>query len=144
MSIVPFASRARRRVFIDSNVPLYMLSADVRKADIAQRILEAGGFASVQVMNEIAAVLHGKMRIEWTVVHDLLAAVRATCLIGVATLPVHERALSIAERHGIGIHDAQIVAAALDAGCSVLYTEDLQHGQIFERRLRVTDPFRIA
>jgi predicted nucleic acid-binding protein len=144
MNVSPIPVRSSRPAFIDSNIPLYLLSSDTRKADIAERILSAGGIASVQVLNEMAAVLRGKLRTDWPVVHELLAAVRATCRIGALTLPVHEHALSIAERYGIGLYDSQIVAAALEADCSVLYTEDLQHGQMFERRLRVTDPFRIG
>ncbi len=128
--------------FLDSNVPLYLLSDDPRKADVAERLVAAGGTASVQVLNEMTAVLLGKWRVRWPIVRELLAAVRATCGIGVATLAVHERALDLAEHDGIGIHDATIVATALEAGCRVLYSEDLQHGRVFDRRLRIVDPFR--
>ena len=94
------------------------------------------------MLNEMASVLLGKWRVEWPIVREVLAAVRATCGIGVATLAVHERALDLAQRDGLGIHDATIVATALEADCSVLYSEGLQHGRVFGRRLRVVDPFR--
>ena len=44
------------RVFFDTNVVLYLLSADERKADIAEALLAKGGVVSVQVLNEAASV----------------------------------------------------------------------------------------
>ncbi len=37
--------------------------------------------------------------------------------------------------------DSLIVAAALDAGCDTLYSEDMQHSQVVEDRLRLVNPF---
>lgn len=128
--------------FLDSNVPLYLLSSESRKAGVAERLVSDGGMASVQVLNEMTAVLLGKWRVEWSIVREPLAAVRATCGIGVATLAVHERALDLAQRDGLGIHDSTIVATALEAGCPIRFSEDLQHGRVFDRRLRIVDPFR--
>jgi hypothetical protein len=48
------------------------------------------------------------------------------------TLEMHEAARRIAEKHGYQIYDALVVAAALDAGCDVLYSEDFQDGQRIE------------
>jgi predicted nucleic acid-binding protein len=45
---------------------------------------------------------------------------------------MHAAALTIAQRHGYGIYDAMIVAAALGAKCSTLYSEDLQDGQVID------------
>ena len=56
-------------------------------------------------------------------------------------LAILERGWHIQERHLLSWWDALIVAAAQSCGCSVLLTEDLQHGQIFGR-VRVVDPFR--
>jgi predicted nucleic acid-binding protein len=140
--LVHGAGPRRAPPFLDSNVPLYLLSSDSRKADVAARLVADGGMASVQVLNKMAAVLLGKWRVEWPIVRELLAAVRATCGIGVATLAVHERALDLAQRDGLGIHDSTIVATALEAGCPILFSEDLQHGRVFDRRLRIVDLFR--
>jgi len=54
----------------------------------------------------------------------------------------HADALGIAERRGYGIFDALIVASALRAGCTVLWSEDMQHGAVVEKRLRIANPFR--
>jgi predicted nucleic acid-binding protein len=46
------------------------------------------------------------------------------------TLEIHKEGLRIAQRYGFHIYDSLIVAAAIEAGCSTQYSEDLQDGQI--------------
>jgi predicted nucleic acid-binding protein len=53
---------------------------------------------------------------------------------------LYQRALDIQARYHYGFCDALIIAAALEAGCSRLYSEDLQHGQRIER-LTIENPF---
>ena len=51
-------------------------------------------------------------------------------------------AFRIRERYRLGFYDSQIVAAALSAGASVLYSEDLHDGLLVDGRVRVISPFR--
>jgi predicted nucleic acid-binding protein len=128
-------------VFLDTNVLLYLLSADAAKADRAEELVAAGGVISVQVLNEFAAVATRKLAMDIAAVRDILATVRAVCDVTPLDIDTHDRALDLAERFRLSIYDALIVAAAAGAGCRVLYTEDLQHGQAFDR-LTVRNPFR--
>ena len=50
------------------------------------------------------------------------------------------RALGIRARCGYGFYDSLIVSAAVQSGCSLLYSEDLQHGQVVDS-LRIMNPF---
>jgi predicted nucleic acid-binding protein len=50
------------RVFFDTNVVLYLLSADERKADIAEALLGGG---QRQVLNEAASVCRRKLKLPW-------------------------------------------------------------------------------
>ena len=59
-----------------------------------------------------------------------------------ATVALYERGLALHERYGFAIYDCLVVAAALEAGCRTLYTEDLQHGQQIEQ-LRIVNPFLV-
>jgi predicted nucleic acid-binding protein len=56
-------------------------------------------------------------------------------------MEMHEAALKIAEQHGYGIYDALVVAAALEAECAILYSEDFQDGQTIDGRLTIRNPF---
>lgn len=61
---------------------------------------------------------------------------------GAITIETHEAALEIAQKYGLGIYDSLIVAAALEAHCSALYSEDLEDGQIINGKLTIRNPFR--
>ncbi len=127
--------------FFDTNVVLYLLSADTAKADRAEELLALGGTISVQVLNEFVAVAARKMRLSLPEIREILTQVRAVCAVEPLTIETHERALQVTERYGLSIYDALIVAAALLAGCKTLHSEDMQHGQIIERQLTINNPF---
>ena len=60
------------------------------------------------------------------------------------TVGVYERAVVFASTHSFACHDALIVASALEAGCSILVSEDMQDGQSIENRLTIRNPFKPA
>ena len=127
--------------FFDTNVVLYLLSADTDKADRAEELLAIGGTISVQVLNEFVAVASRKLHMSWSEIREVLAQVRAVCAVEPMTIETHERALRIAERYGISTYDSLIVSAALLANCKTLHSEDMQNGQVIERQLTVRNPF---
>lgn len=124
----------------DTNVVLYLLSADAAKANRAAQLLARGGTISVQVLNEFTAVAVRKFGMKIDEVRELLATVRQCCEVTPLEITTHEQALEIAEHYRMFIYDALIVAAALASKCSVLWTEDLQHGQRIQR-LTIRNPF---
>jgi predicted nucleic acid-binding protein len=128
-------------VFFDTNVVLYLLSADPAKADRAEELLASGGAISVQVLNEFVAVATRKLHMSWIEIREVLAQVRAVCVVKPLTIETHERALQIAERYGLSIYDALILSAALLADCTTLLSEDMQDGQVIERQLTICNPF---
>lgn len=127
--------------FFDTNVVLYLMSADVAKADRAEELIARGGTVSVQVLNEFAAVASRKLRMPWSEVRDVLAQIRAVCAVAPIELATHDKALHIAERYGLSIYDALIVSAALLSGCKTLHSEDMQHDRVIERQLKIRNPF---
>ncbi len=126
--------------FFDTNVLLYLLSGDTAKADRTETLLAAGGTISVQVLNEFASVALGKKAVEFGELKEILAAVRSACSVRSLDIETHDLGLEIAERYRFSLYDSLIVAAALRANCSVLYSEDLQHGQTIEA-LSIRNPF---
>lgn len=127
-------------VFFDTNVLLYILSTESGKADRAEALLAGGGVLSVQVLNEFASVAARKLNMEMAEIREILATVRAVCTVVPMTVESHDLALDLVEQHRFSIYDALIVAAAQRAGCDVLYTEDLHHGQMIGG-LSVRNPF---
>ena len=133
---------AAAKAFIDSNVILYLLSNDTKKADAAEAVLRAGGMISVQVLNEIANVALRKTGMSWAETNQFLASIRSLCAVESLTVETHDRGRDVAERYGLSVYDAMIVATALLAGCTVLYSEDMQHGLLVDKQLRVANPFK--
>jgi predicted nucleic acid-binding protein len=127
--------------FFDTSVLLYLLSKDAEKADRVEALLAERGTISVQVLNEFAAVATRKLKMPLPDVKEFLDTVRAVCDVVPVTLDTHDRALALVERHGFSLYDSLVIAAALIAGSRRLYCEDLQHGQLIDRQLRVVNPF---
>lgn len=127
--------------FFDSCVLIYALSEDDPRADIAEQLLVSGGVISVQVLNELAAVARRKLNMPWAEIRQALDDIRTLCEPPVPlSLETHASAVGIAERYGYQIYDALIVAAAMEARCHVLYSEDMQDGQVIGS-LTIRNPF---
>jgi predicted nucleic acid-binding protein len=128
--------------FLDSNVLVYAFTDDTRAA-AAQALLERGCTISVQGLNEFANVARRKFGKSWQEIRIDVAAIRVVCPVIVPiNLDTHEAGLRIAERHGFAMFDALMIAAALQAGSSTPWSEDLQDGMIVDGRLRIANPFR--
>ncbi len=129
--------------FFDTNVIVYIASADPVKAAKAEQAIASGGAISVQVLNELTNVARRKMQMPWTDIQAFLSTVRGLLTVHPVTVEIHETGLALAERYGLSTFDAMIAAAALDAGCDTLWSEDMQHGMALEEGLQIVNPFRV-
>jgi len=130
------------KAFLDTNVLIYAVTeADPRSAQ-AEELLASGGVLSVQVLNEFVSVVRRKILMSWTDVTQALDAFRILCPSPLpVTIETHETALRIAAKLGYNIYDASVIAAALEAGCATLYSEDLHDGQTIDGQLTIRNPF---
>ncbi len=129
------------KTFVDTNVLLYLLSDDPGKASTVERLLKQQPTISVQVLNEVVSVASRKLRMHLPDVLELYHAVRRISTVESITPDHHDLALSLMLRYHLSIFDSLIVASALIAGCRKLYSEDLQHGQVIMKQLKVENPF---
>jgi predicted nucleic acid-binding protein len=128
--------------FFDSNILVYAFAAGDSRNALAESLIAEGGVIGVQVLNEFTNVTRRKLRWQWDQIEASLVVI--TDLLGPVaplTTAIHAKAVALARDHGLSVYDALIVAAALDSGCELLFSEDLQHGQRFET-LTVENPFR--
>ena len=127
--------------FFDTAILVYAVAEDEARTPVAEELLAEGGTVSVQVLNEFIAVARRKLGMDWSEVRGALQSFRILCAGPAAlTADTHEAALGIAERYGFHIYDSLILASALDAGCTTLYSEDMQDGQTMGG-LTVRNPF---
>lgn len=126
--------------FFDTNILVHAQDAGA-KGNRSRTLLAEGGKLSVQVLNEFAVVSFRKLGRSWEeigeAVADILALVDPPAPL---TVDLHTDARALAADHGLSFYDALIVAAAQSAGCTVLWSEDMQDGREFGA-LRVVNPF---
>jgi predicted nucleic acid-binding protein len=130
------------KAFFDTNVLIYALAEDDPRSAQAEELLASGGVLNVQILNEFVSVARRKILMSWSDVTEALDAFRILCPSPLPiTIETHEAALKIAETYGYNIYAALVVSAALEAGCTTLYSEDLQDGQVIDGRITIRNPF---
>ena len=129
--------------FFDTNILVYAF-LDIDKRAMALSLLAEGGVISVQVINEFTNVARKKRGRAWTEISAALQVIRAHFDdIALVTLETHQAALKLASQHGLSFYDALIIATAIEAGCDILFSEDMQHDRSFGT-LIIRNPFLIG
>jgi predicted nucleic acid-binding protein len=136
------------RYFLDTNVLAYTFdNREPRKAQVADRLVAEGiqqrtGIISYQVMQEFLNVALKRFNppLASNDAQQYLSSVLRRLLAVQSSVALCSEALQIRDRYQLSWYDCLIVAAALEARCEILYTEDLQHGQRFGGLL-VVNPF---
>ena len=130
------------KAFFDANVLIYAVAENDPRSAQAEVLLASGGVLSVQILNEFVSVTRRKILMSWSDVSEALDAFRVLCPSPLPiTMEIHEAALKIAEKHGYNIYDALVIAAALEAGCTTLYSENLHDGLTIDGQLTIRNPF---
>jgi predicted nucleic acid-binding protein len=130
------------RVFLDTNILVYAFHDAGAKTRVAETLLAKGGVIGVQALNEFVNVAIRKLKAPWDVVSEWLGVISDLCPPPAPiTMDVHTRAIRITRKHQYGIYDSLMIAAALETGCRILYSEDMQHGQKIDG-LAIRNPFR--
>jgi predicted nucleic acid-binding protein len=128
--------------FFDTNILVYAFTSDDLRSARAESLIAEGGVIGVQVLNEFTNVTRRKLRWQWDQIEACLSVVEELFgPVAPLTTAIHARAAVLARERDLSIYDALIVASAQDAGCQILFSEDLQHGQKFGT-LMVENPFR--
>jgi len=136
------------RSFLDTNVFLYVFDktapAKARKASelIRDAITSRKGVVSYQVVQEFLNVALKRFPVPMTVpeAEQYIFKVFRVLLSAPPSEVLFTEALHLSGRYQFAWYDSLIVAAAIQAECSIIYTEDLQHG-LQVRGLRIENPF---
>ena len=138
------------RRFLDTNIFVYDIDADAPKTKkniagtlIREALTQHHTVVSYQVIQEFLAVAVRKFAATVTVPHArrYLETVLKPMLAIHSSVDLFHEALDIGSRYQLSWYDSLIVAAASEAACAVLYTEDLQHGAKING-VRIENPFR--
>jgi predicted nucleic acid-binding protein len=133
-------------VFVDTNIWLYAL---VRQIDGDPRHQQAADFLlqltrpviSSQVLRETCSNLIKKAHVSEETLCVLIGGWYQDCEIIVSNKTQHLLASKLRQSYSLSYWDSLIIAAALDGGCTTLFSEDMQHGQQIEGGLTIANPF---
>lgn len=131
------------RFFIDTNLLIYYVSNDAsRKAVVKDLFVDNENIIiSSQVITEFVAAAVKKKILSFDDSVKYAKEFLDLFYLDLIDNEVLLLSFKIAEQYKYSIWDSLIVASALESNCSILYTEDLQDGQVIENRLRVVNPF---
>ncbi|UCF66583.1 MAG: PIN domain-containing protein [Acidobacteriota bacterium] len=134
------------RSFLDTNVLVYTDDADApAKRAVALDLIEQSlrdrvGVISTQVLQEYFVAATRKLGVNAVTARRKIELLSRLDLVPIGLAEILA-AVDLHRLHEISFWDALIVRAALESGCQVLFSEDLQHGRRFDA-LEVVDPFR--
>jgi predicted nucleic acid-binding protein len=136
------------RFFIDTNIFAYMFDQGApEKARIASQLVRDAiatqkGIVSYQVVQEFFQVAFRRFATPFTSAEaeQYLTSVFRPLLSVHSSPALYVEALRLRSTYRLPWYDSLILAAALEAKCGHLYSEDFQHGQDFEG-VRVRNPF---
>ena len=143
------------KIFIDTNIWIYALTesklkTDRWKRDISLRLLEEllslenDIYISIQVINECHWNFFRKFVMSdvmvTKIIQENIIAISRVKDIGLSTYVFSNE---IRHKYNLSFWDSLIIASALESDCSILYTEDMQDGQVIEGRLKIVNPFGV-
>jgi predicted nucleic acid-binding protein len=127
--------------FFDTNILVYAFAVGEPRRERALGLLLAGGTIGVQTLNEFVNVYTRKAKKPWAEVIGWLDTIQQLCLPAVPlTFALHRTGLRIAEAYRYRLYDSLMLAAALEASCTIFYSEDMQDGQAIGD-LTIRNPF---
>jgi len=135
------------KVFIDTNVFVYLSLDDPHHAtkrneaiSLVNSLRDSTITISVQVLNELYNVLL-KNKVGDSVIQKKLNEIIKYTTVYDITEATARNAWKIRLKYNYSLYDCLIIASALEADCTTLYSEDLQDGQKIGKSLMISNPF---
>jgi predicted nucleic acid-binding protein len=131
------------RIFFDTNVLVYCYTeTEPNKKSVAVEFAQSpDAWISTQVLQELSNTLRRKFGKEWTEVVGTLEEVCQNFEIFTNLSDTLRDAIRIADKYGYSLYDSLILSSALAVGCKIVYSEDMQNGQVIDGGLTIVNPF---
>jgi len=130
-------------VFLDTNVFIYLYSEDEpQKRSVALNILDrVHCVTSTQVLNEFCSVCLRKLKMPSIAVQLSIKEIFENCELCYIDMDTIQNALSLQDKYGYTYYDCLVLASAIHNNCVCIYSEDMQHKQLIEGKLKIINPF---
>jgi len=134
------------KIFIDTNIFIYAYTKDCENKNkvscdlLRDNVSRENIFVSVQILNEFYSIM-AKYKYSHNQIEYYLKEIIGQVNVISLDLETVENCLKIKEKYRFSWWDSLVLSSALESNCSILYSEDLQHGQTVENSLKIVNPF---
>ena len=133
------------KIFLDTNLWVYLFSDEIKKRECITRLIGKNFnniCLSAQVLSELYNVLTRKKVADPEKARKIIHRVAGEFQVSVIDKEVVKQAVDLNLSYHYSYWDSLIIAAALEVNCNVLYTEDFQHNQVVDKKIRIINPFK--
>ena len=131
-----------KKIAIDTNVLVYCHSnVEPDKQEIAIRLFALNPVISTQVLSEYLNVIKRRLKLPKDETMDVCLQNIELCILQPISVSTLKFARYLLDRYDFQLFDSIVVASALEADCHILYSEDLHHGLLVEKQMKIINPF---
>ena len=131
-------------IAIDTNILLYSISKNEnRKLLIAANLIDENPVIFPQNLSEFINVLVNRWKYPKENMELIVSEVLRSCTLVNTSISAYKQAFELIKKYDFQLFDAIIVASALDSGCRILFSEDMQDNLVVEKKLTIINPFLV-
>ncbi len=129
------------KIALDTNILIYLYGENEEKRSISELLLAENPLIASQVVSEFINVSKRLLKLPKAELLHLVRRVFLNCKIANFTDVTLLMAEELAGRYNFQVFDAIIVASAIENECNILYSEDMQHNLIIDKKLKIVNPY---
>ena len=131
------------RIALDTNILIYLhdINDSSQRKITAELIAGSSPVIFSQVVSEYLNVCNKRLKMSKEASLESLMGWLPFCELFSARLNIFGDALRLIKRYDFQMFDAVVVASALEADCAILYSEDMQHNLLVDKKLTIINPY---
>lgn len=132
--------------FVDTNILVYAhTNLEAHKQALAQKLLRNENLiVSTHILLELSNVLSKRILKDWKLTNSIIEETCKYYTVHPVSLSTLQSAFRLAPKYKYSFYDSLVIASAIESGCSILYSEDMQHHQKIETDLLIVNPFMLS
>jgi len=134
------------RIFIDTNIWVYLYSENLREKQEKVEILINNNFNNVYISNQVLGELYYTLTRKNITTKEFSKEIIENLINTFSVLENKTsqllKAININLTYQFSYWDSLILATAIENDCNILYTEDMHHNQLIENKVRIINPFK--
>jgi len=132
------------KIFIDTNILLYLSIKDEAKTGVLTNLIykQKQATISTQVLGEFSNVIYRKQLLSPDKLIDYLNIYSSEFEVVNIVSDTIINSIRIKEKYKFSFWDSMIISSAIEANCTILYSEDMHHKQLIENKITIVNPFK--